>query len=146
VTEGGAIDRAKLSERVLGNPQALERLNGIVWPLMGARRAAFFAQAAETGAKFVVLDIPMLLETGGQANVDAVVVVSAPPEVQQARVLAREGMTQAKLDAILAAQMPDHEKRALADFVVDTSQGLDAARARVRDILTALRGRAEAAH
>jgi dephospho-CoA kinase len=146
VTEGGAIDRAKLSERVLGDPQALERLNGIVWPLMGARRAAFFAEAAEKGAKFVVLDIPMLLETGGQANVVVVVVVSAPPEVQQARVLAREGMTQAKLDAILAAQMPDHEKRALADFVVDTSQGLDAARARVRDILTALRGRAEAAH
>jgi len=146
VTEGGAIDRAKLSEKVLRDPKALERLNSIVWPLMGERRAAFFAQAAQAGASFVVLDVPMLLETGGQAHVDVVVVVSAPGEVQRARVLAREGMTQAKLDAILAAQMPDHEKRSLADFVVDTSQGLDAARAQVRDILTALRGRAEAAH
>jgi len=91
-----------------------------------------------------VLDIPLLFETGGERNVDAVVVVTAPPEVQRERVLARSGMNAAKLDAILAAQMADVEKRARAHFVVDTSAGLEKARAQVKAILEALRGRSEA--
>lgn len=146
VVRAGGVDRGKLGERVLGDSAALKRLNAIVWPMMGARRAAFFEAARRAGARFVVLDIPMLLETGGQAGVDAVVVVSAPPAVQRARVLARDGMTSDKLDAILAAQMPDEKKRALADFVVDSGNGLKHAKSQVRDILTALRARTEAGH
>ncbi len=134
------IDRAKLSEHVLGNPEALSKLNGIVWPLMGAARAAFFERAQAAQAPLVVLDIPLLLETGGEKSVDKVVVVSAPAEMQRARVLARDGMTAAKLEAILAAQMPDAEKRSRADFVIDTSQGLEPARRQVEAVLATLRG------
>jgi dephospho-CoA kinase len=146
VTHGGGVDRARLSDRVLGDPAALKRLNAIVWPLMGAARAAFFARAQAAGAPFVVLDIPLLLEAGGERNVDVVVVASAPGDVQRARVLARPGMNEAKLDAVLAAQMPDEEKRVRADFVVDTSRGLEDAQTQVNDILDALRSRAEAEH
>ena len=116
VVREGAVDRALLGERVLGDPEALGRLNAIVWPMMGAARAAFLAEAEASGAPFAVLDIPLLLETGGERAVDVVVVASAPAEVQRRRVLARPGMTQAKLDAILAAQMPDDEKRARAHY------------------------------
>jgi dephospho-CoA kinase len=140
------VDRARLSDRVLGDPEALKRLNAIVWPLMGAARAGFFVGAEKAAARFVVLDIPLLLESGGERNVDVVVVVSAPREVQRQRVLARPGMTQAKLDALLAAQMPDEEKRAKADFVVDTGQGLHHAQTQVDEILSALRSRREAEH
>ncbi|HEY5105443.1 MAG TPA: dephospho-CoA kinase [Caulobacteraceae bacterium] len=146
VTDDGGIDRGRLGERVLGDPAALRRLDAIVWPLMGDRRAAFFKTARKNREPIVVLDIPLLLETGGQAGVDAVVVVSAPAAIQRERVMGRPLMTPAKLDAILQAQLADDSKRALADFVVDTGQGMDHARAQVRDILTVLRVRAEAAH
>jgi len=146
VVRGRAVDRERLSQRVLGDPAALQRLNGIVWPLMKGARAAFFRRAREEGASVAVLDIPLLLETGGGRDLDAVVVVSAPAQVQRQRVLARPGMTPAKFEAILAAQMPDAEKRAKADFVVETSAGIEHARRQVTAILAALRGRGEAAH
>ena len=146
VTAGGAVDRGRLGDRVLGDPAALGRLNGIVWPLMAQARAAFFQAAHASGADVVVLDIPLLLETGGERGVDAVVVVTAPADVQRERVMARPGMTVAKLEAILAAQMADADKRARAHFVVDTSAGLEPARRQVSDILTTLRGRGEAGH
>jgi dephospho-CoA kinase len=139
VVKDGAVDRAALSEKVVGDHDAMDRLNRIVHPLLGASRAEFFRRAAEAGVDMVVLDIPLLFETGGERNVDAVVVVSAPHAVQRRRVLAREGMSEAKLDGILARQMADVEKRARAHFVVDTGQGIDHARAQVRDILAALR-------
>jgi dephospho-CoA kinase len=139
----GAVDRGRLGERVLGDPEALARLNAIVWPLMGEARAEFFRQARDAGAEFVVLDIPLLLETGGERNVDKVVVVSAPSDHQRRRVLDRPGMTEAKFEALLAAQMPDEHKRAKADFVIDTSRGFDAARAQVHEVLTALRAAAD---
>ena len=146
VTRDGAVDRALLGDRVLGDPDALARLNAIVWPLMGAARAAFFDRARQAGAAIVVLDIPLLLETGGEKTVDAVVVVSAPATAQRDRVLARPGMNETKLGAIVAAQMPDAQKRERANFVIDTSAGLEFARRQVADVLAALRSRAEAGH
>jgi dephospho-CoA kinase len=137
-TAAGKVDRNKLAARVLGDDAALARLEAIVHPLVSAAERRLTAEAEARGENVVVLDIPLLFETGGDARVDAVVVVSAPPEVQQARVLERPGMTMDKLEAILARQMPDAEKRARADFVVDTSQGFDAARAQVRAILAAV--------
>jgi len=134
-TAGGKVDRAKLGERVIGNADELRRLEAIVHPLVARARDAFLAAAERSGAAVAVLDIPLLYETGGEKLCDAVAVVSAPPEMQRERVLARPGMSEAKFTAILAKQMPDAEKRARADFVVDTSRGLDAARAQVRDIL-----------
>jgi dephospho-CoA kinase len=139
VEEDGAINRAKLSARVVNDNEAFQRLNGIVWPLLGTARREFFRKAEEDCVAIVVLDIPMLFETGGERNMDAVVVVSAPADVQRQRVLAREDMNEAKLDALLARQMADEEKRARAHFVVDTSRGFDAARAQVRDIIAALK-------
>jgi len=124
---------------VVGDHDAMDRLNRIVHPLVGGGRRDFFAKAQAAGADIVVLDIPLLFETGGERNVDAVVVVSAPADVQRQRVLAREGMSQAKLDGILARQMADVEKRARAHFIVDTSRGFAAARAQVRDIIAALK-------
>jgi dephospho-CoA kinase len=134
-TADGKVDRQKLSARVLGNPDALKKLEQIVHPMLGAHRQQFLADAEKSGAAVAVLDVPLLFETGGERRVDAVVVVSAPMEMQRARVLARENMTQEKLDAILARQTPDAEKRRRADFVVDTSSGLDPVRAQIRDIL-----------
>jgi dephospho-CoA kinase len=138
-TQDGAVDRARLSAAVVGKPEALGRLEAIVHPLVGHSRKGFFEGAAAAGADVVVLDIPLLFETGGERNVDAVVVVTAPAEMQRERVLARPGMTAEKLDAILARQTPDPEKRARADFVIDTSQGLEAAREQVRSVLEAVR-------
>lgn len=135
-----AVDRGRLGERVLGDPDALARLNAIVWPLMGEARAEFFRRAREAGAEVAVLDIPLLLETGGERSVDKVVVVSAPADIQRRRVLGRPGMTEAKFDALLAAQMPDADKRARADFVIDTSQDFDHARRQVHAILNGLGG------
>jgi dephospho-CoA kinase len=137
-TADGKVDRTKLAGHVLGDGTALKRLEAIVHPLVQASERRFLAEAQARGAKVAVLDIPLLFETGGDRRVDAVVVVSAPPEVQRARVLARPGMTAEKFKAILAKQMPDAEKRARADFVVDTSQGFEAARAQVRAILDAV--------
>ncbi|MEH0195083.1 dephospho-CoA kinase [Caulobacter sp. CCNWLY153] len=140
----GAIDRARLSAQVVGDPEALEKLEAIVHPLVGAHRIGFFETAEKDGHDIVVLDVPLLFETGGQKNVHKVVVVSASAEVQRERVLARPGMTAEKFEAILARQLPDAEKRARADFVVDTGKGLQAAHDQVRDILTLLRTSAQA--
>ena len=134
----GKVDRAKLAARVLGDAAALKRLEAIVHPLVQEDERRLLAEAEQRGEKVAVLDIPLLFETGGDRRVDAVVVVSAPPEVQRARVLERPGMTVEKLEAILAKQMPDAEKRRRADFVVDTSRGFDAAREQVRAILAAV--------
>jgi dephospho-CoA kinase len=139
VAEDGAINRARLSARVVNDSVAFQRLNAIVWPLLGTARREFFRKAEEAGVAIVVLDIPLLFETGGERNMDAVVVVSAPAQLQRERVLARDDMNEAKLDAILARQMADAEKRARAHFVVDTSRGFEAARAQVRDIIAALK-------
>jgi dephospho-CoA kinase len=137
-TAGGKVDRNKLAARVLGDEAALKRLEAIVHPLVQEAERRLLAQAQARGEMVAVLDIPLLFETGGDARVDAVVVVSAPSEVQQARVLERPGMTMQKLQALLAKQMPDAEKRRRADFVVDTSRGFPAARAEVRAILDAV--------
>ena len=137
-TGAGKVDRNKLAARVLGDAAALQRLEAIVHPLVHDAERRLLAEAQARGEKVAVLDIPLLFETGGDRRVDAVVVVSAPAEVQRARVLERPGMTIEKLESILAKQMPDAEKRRRADFVVDTSQGFDAARAQVRAILDAV--------
>jgi dephospho-CoA kinase len=137
-TADGKVDRNLLAARVLGDAAALKRLEAIVHPLVQEAERLMLAEAQARGEKIAVLDIPLLFETGGDRRVDAVVVVSAPPDVQRARVLERPGMTIAKLEAILAKQMPDEEKRRRADFVVDTSRGFDAARAQVRAILDAV--------
>ena len=139
VVVDGAIDRVRLSAAVLGDPEALQKLEAIVHPLVGADRIGFFEKAAADGKHIVVLDVPLLYETGGDKRVHKVVVVSAPADVQRARVLARPGMDVAKFEAILARQTPDAEKRSRADFVIDTSQGLEAAHQQVRQILVALR-------
>jgi dephospho-CoA kinase len=139
VTRDGAVDREALSKRVLGDPEALARLEAIVHPLVADDRREFLERARAAGARVAVADIPLLYETGRPSDVDAVVVVTAPEDVQRARVLARPGMTEAKLAAILARQTPDAEKRARADFVIDTGAGMDAARAQVRVILNAVR-------
>jgi dephospho-CoA kinase len=139
VVKDGAIDREALRATVLGDPEALKRLNAIVHPLVGQDRVSFFAEAEASGADMVVLDIPLLFETGGHARMDAVVVVSAPEAMQRERVLARPGMSPERLDAILAQQMHDAEKRARAHFVVDTGLGLEPAREQVAAIVTALR-------
>jgi dephospho-CoA kinase len=137
-TSAGKVDRDKLAARVLDTPAALRALEAIVHPLVRHAEARFLAQARSRGAKVVVLDIPLLLETAGDRRVDAIVVVSAPGDVQRQRVLERAGMTPDKLDALLARQMADSEKRRHADFVVDTSRGFDAARAQVKEILRAV--------
>ncbi|MGY3531543.1 dephospho-CoA kinase [Bradyrhizobium sp. USDA 4452] len=134
-TANGKVDRAKLSARVVQDPVAIKQLEQIVHPMLGTSRQKFFADAEAAGAPIVVLDIPLLFETGGEKRVDAVVVVTTSPELQRERVLARGTMDAAKLDAIIAKQMPDAEKRKRADFIVDTSLGLDPVRARIRDIL-----------
>jgi dephospho-CoA kinase len=137
-TVGGKVDRAKLAKMVLGNDVALTRLEAIVHPLVAAARDKFLADAQVRGAPVVVLDIPLLFETAGERGCDAVVVVSAPAETQRQRAFERPGMTEEKFTALLAKQMPDAEKRRRADFVVDSSQSFDHARAQVRDILLAV--------
>jgi dephospho-CoA kinase len=134
-TVGGKVDRARLSARVVHDPAAMKQLEQIVHPMLGASRKKFFEDAEVAGVPVVVVDIPLLLETGGEKRVDAVVVVTTTPEAQRERVLARGTMDEAKLDSILARQLPDAEKRKRADFIVDTSHGLDPVRARIKDIL-----------
>jgi dephospho-CoA kinase len=138
VTVDGTIDRAKLSAKLIGNPDAIKRLEAIVHPLVRAVTQRFIEEQKAKGARVVVLDIPLLFETGGEKNVDAVVVVSAPADVQRARVLSRPGMTAERFDALLARQMPDADKRARAHFVVDSSRSFDSARAQVHGILRAV--------
>lgn len=140
-TAAGVVDRARLSAAVLGRPEALAKLEAIVHPLVRAEEQAFLEAARRSGAGVAVLDIPLLLETGGEGRCDAVVVVTAPAQVQRKRVLSRPGMTEEKFAAILARQMPDAEKRRRAHFLVDTSRGLMAAERQVRSILNAVAGR-----
>ncbi len=137
-TSAGGVDRTLLSLRVLDDAAALAKLESIVHPLVQRAEMAFLARAAAAGQRMVVLDIPLLLETGGERRVDVVVVVSAPREIQRIRALSRSGMTAEKLDAILAKQMPDAEKRCRAHFVVDSSRGVDSAREQVHGILRAV--------
>jgi dephospho-CoA kinase len=134
-TSGGKVDRGKLSAQVVHDPAAIQRLEQIVHPMLRSYHQKFLDDAERAGAPVVVMDVPLLFETGGEKRVDAVVVVTTTPEVQRQRILARGNMTAEKLDAILARQLPDVEKRQRADFVVDTSHGLDPVRARIRDIL-----------
>jgi len=134
-TAGGTVDRDELARRVLGDTVAIEKLEKIVHPLVRRAEELFLEKASRKGAPVAILDIPLLFETGGERRCDAVVVVSAPAEVQRARTFERPGMTEEKFAAILAKQIPDAEKRARADFVVETSKGFDAARDQVRDIL-----------
>ena len=134
-TVDGKVDRNKLSARVVHDPAAIKRLEQIVHPMLGTSRQKFLDDAERSGAPVAVVDVPLLFETGGEKRVDAVVVVTTTPELQRQRILARDNMTSEKLDAILARQLPDAEKRRRADFVVDTSDGLDPVRLRIRDIL-----------
>jgi len=134
-TVAGKVDRAKLSAKVVGDPAAIRRLEAIVHPMLRSYHQKFLDDAERSGVPVAVVDVPLLFETGGDKRVDAVVVVSTSAEVQRQRILARGTMTEEALDALLARQMPDAEKRARADFVVDTSDGLDPVRMRIRDIL-----------
>jgi dephospho-CoA kinase len=134
-TSDGKVDRVKLGQQVIGDPAAMKRLEQVVHPLYRQAERRFLAQAEAAGAKVALLDVPLLLETGGDTRVDAVVVVSAPAEMQRARLTSRAGMTLDKLEALLAKQMPDADKRARADFVVDTSHDFEVTRAQVRKIL-----------
>jgi dephospho-CoA kinase len=139
VVVDGAIVRPRLAERVMHDDAARRRLEVLVHPLVAAERQGFLQAAQAAGADVAVLDVPLLFETGADVEADAVVVVSASPEIQRARVLARQGMTAERLDAILALQMPDAEKRRRADFVIDTGHGLDHAASQVQAVLEAVR-------
>jgi dephospho-CoA kinase len=134
-TGDGKVDRVRLSARVVHDPAAMKKLEGIVHPMLGASRQEFLQDAERSGAPVAVIDIPLLFETGGEKRVDAVVVVTTSQELQRERILSRPNMSEEKLQAILARQVPDAEKRRRAHFVVDTSHGLDPVRARIRDIL-----------
>lgn len=142
VVRDGRVDREALRQQVLGKPEAMAKLNGIVHPLIGRSRAEAFAAAQASGADMIILDVPLIYETGGEKNMDAVIVVSAPADMQRERVLAREGMSPERLDAILAQQLPDAEKRARADYVIDTGNGLEAARQQVLAVIADLRAKA----
>ena len=139
VVRDGAVDRAALSAGVMNNPAALARLEAIVHPLVRAAQERFLDEQRAAGAAIVVLDIPLLYETGAHDRLNKIAVVSAPAHEQRARVLARPGMSEDKLDAILARQTPDAEKRAKADFVIDTGVSLEETRQQVRAVLDALR-------
>ena len=134
-TVNGKVDRARLSAQVVHDAAAMKRLEQIVHPMLRAYHQKFLDDAERSGAPVAVVDVPLLFETGGEKRVDAVVVVSTSPEVQRERILARDNMTAEKLDAILARQLPDAEKRKRADFIVDTSHGLDPVRIRIKEIL-----------
>ena len=136
-TGAAGVDRARLAAAVLGDDAAMKALEAIVHPAVGVARAAFLAAHAD--APLVVFDVPLLFETGGDARVDKVVVVSADPQVQRARTVARPGMTEAKLDAILARQTPDAEKRARADLVIATDTTIEQTRGQVRCVVACLR-------
>lgn len=137
----GRVDRALLSKALAADPSGFKRLEAIVHPLVAKVQQAFLARATADGADMVVLDVPLLFETGGHARMDAVVVVSAPSHIQRARVLERPGMTEDKLDQILSRQMPDEEKRAKAHYVVVTDKGLDHAFEQVQMIVKDLRAK-----
>jgi dephospho-CoA kinase len=136
----GVVDRAELGRRVIGDREAIARLEKIIHPLVRADADEFLEHHRAAGAPIAVLDIPLLFETNGRVRVDKVVVVTAPADVQRERVLARPGMTVEKFEAILAKQVPDAEKRRQADFVIDTSEGLEAARRQVEAVIHSLAG------
>jgi dephospho-CoA kinase len=137
-TADGVVDREKLATMLIADPSGYKRLEAIVHPLVRARELAFREDNARAGVAVILLDIPLLYETASEGRVDKVVVVTCSPETQRARVMARPGMTEEKFASILARQVPDAEKRARADFVVDTDAGMDAARAQVHAILDSL--------
>lgn len=138
VVENGAVNRDKLAKQVFKNPEALKRLESVVHPLVREDEERFLKEARQTGAPFAVVDIPLLYETGGESRVDKVIVVTAPSDMQRERVMARPGMTAEKFDAILARQLPDKEKRARADYVIDTGLGLEFTRRAVHEIARSL--------
>ncbi len=137
-TSDGNVDRTKLSKYVIGKPDNMKKLEAIIHPLVHKREQEFLKEAETRGEKLVVLDIPLLFETGGVNRVDKIIVVTAPASIQRERVLARDGMTVEKFEAILARQVPDSEKREKADFVIDTSLGLEQAKQNVHQIIKAL--------
>lgn len=141
VVVDGVVDRPRLSRRVLDDPEAMKRLEAVVHPLVWGARDAFVKEREEKGDRIVLFDIPLLFETGAHKDVDAVIVATAPADVQKARVMQRPGMTEDKFAAIVKKQTPDSEKRARADFLVHTDQGLEAAREEVQNILRALSAR-----
>jgi dephospho-CoA kinase len=139
-TEAGVVDRVKLAGQVLADPALLKKLEAIIHPLVRADADAFLEKHRAAGAPLAVLDIPLLFETGGRNRVDKVVVVTASPEIQRERVLARPGMSEEKFLSILAKQVPDAEKRRQADFIIDTGNGFDAARKAVGAVIGELTG------
>ncbi len=139
-TKDGKVDRTKLSAAVMGKPDKLKQLESIIHPLVRAEENSFREAEQSRGAKLIVLDIPLLFETGAETRVDKILVVTAPADVQRKRVLDRPGMTPAKLDAILERQTPDAEKRARADFIIDTRHDFDVTRGEVRKIIGLLSG------
>lgn len=144
-THDGQIDRARLAELLKNENGALARLEAIVHPMVRGKREKFLASQRQAGAQMVVLEIPLLFETGGENQVDVTVVVSAPANVQRARVLERPGMSEAKFDALLANQMPDAEKRGRADYVVDTDRSIEDTGKEIDKLITLLRAREDAA-
>lgn len=139
-SDGGVVDRKKLGDRVLGDADALKRLEAIIHPLVHGEQQKFLAAAREAGAKLVVLDIPLLFEGGRENTVDAVIVVTASQEIQRKRVLARPGMTNERFVNILEKQIPDAIKREKADFLIDTGLGMNAARTKVAEIIKSVSG------
>jgi dephospho-CoA kinase len=146
IGKDGGIDRARLRAKVARSPDAMKRLEGIVHPIVAGAQRAFLEKAEADGADIVVLDIPLLFETGGDKKADAIIVVTAPEDVQRARVMQRGGMTEDEFEAILARQTPDSVKRRGADFVINTGFGFPYAEAQVDAILQALRSRVRAAN
>jgi dephospho-CoA kinase len=144
--DDGGVDRQRLSSLIAGKPEQLNRLEALVHPLVSQRREAFLTRARAAGDRLAVLEIPLLFEVGADRDVDRTIVVSAPAAVQRQRVMARDGMTTAKFAQILARQMSDAEKRARADFVIDTGGDLDATRRQVADVMAALAADGEAPH
>lgn len=140
IDENG-VNRDKLAKQVLGKTEAMKRLEAIIHPLVREEELKFYQKAEEAGAEIIVLDIPLLFETNAENRCDIIVVVSANEEIQRKRVLARPGMTEERFAAIKAKQMPDREKRARADYIIDTGKGLEAAQRQVREILTAVKNR-----
>jgi dephospho-CoA kinase len=140
VLDNGAVNRERLSAQVVGRPEALKRLEAIVHPAVAAVRTRFLEAARAKGARLAIVDVPLLFETGGDRAVDAVLVVSAKPEIQRARALARPGADAARFEALLARQIPDVEKRRRAHFVIDTGGSMAESRRQAEDVLRALSG------
>ncbi|MBB4104099.1 dephospho-CoA kinase [Allorhizobium borbori] len=137
--ENGTVNRVELSRQLSENPAKFKELEAVIHPLVRAREGAFLERERAAATPIVLLDIPLLFETGGEARVDAIVVVTCDPEIQRARVLARPGMTVEKFELILSRQISDAEKRKRADFIIDTGQGLEAAHEQVRQVLAILK-------